>query len=117
MSKQNKTKQEVHKNTTICGLVAGPEVWLIDPVTLHWRTLIFPLPASSLGWDLVSATSSQCWDPAWLEPVKILYMPPVSVNLYVRESSRVWKTLFAWSCHRSDAYSLPASSFIHRARE
>lgn len=25
---------------------ACPEMWLIDPVTLHWRKLIFPLPAN-----------------------------------------------------------------------
>lgn len=52
---------------------ACPGVWLIYTVRLQWRRQIFPLPVSVTapckGWEPMSTSPSQCWDPICFESV------------------------------------------------
>jgi hypothetical protein len=66
---------------------ACPVVWLINPVTLHWRKLTFPLSASinCYKWllgqlDSMSSSPFQWWVFIWFEPVQVLCMISVSLN-------------------------------------
>lgn len=71
---------------------ACPEVWLIYPVRLHWRNLIFPLQIVvyyrkllNWGWEPMPTSPSLSWDPLWLEPVWVHYVLSQSVSSYVYE--------------------------------
>lgn len=84
----------------------GPCLWLwfVNPVRMPLEKTNFSFLRScqlEIAYGLRMAAcvpfSSQCWDCAWLEPVRVLCAVIVSVSSYVNQSCCVQKTLFHWS--------------------
>lgn len=86
-------KRPNHQTSMQCVLYtlghgACPRVWLICPVTLHWRKLILPFPAGAFpvwGFCLIWTSTD------------LVHVITASVGSHVCNCCCVWKMLLPWS--------------------